>query len=233
MSLNLRYGTAPDGPNSWEHRRAAVMSFLERTTPDVLCTQEALRFQIDEILLANPRFVSVGLGRDDGRAAGEHCAVFVDRSLTVLEKGTFWFSDRPFMPGSNDWGNRLPRICTWVRLAEPALTIYNLHLDHEHQGSRLKSIRLIRSRAVNPCVVTGDFNMEPDNPALSLLSGFQDVMAGSTEPTFHGWDSLQSRIDYIFASPDVSFADANIHPEVISDHFAISASVTPMPSEAR
>jgi endonuclease/exonuclease/phosphatase family metal-dependent hydrolase len=93
-------------------------------------------------------------------------------------------------------------------------------------------VRLVRSRAVNPCIITGDFNMEPDNPALSLLSGFQDVMAGSTEPTFHGWDSLQSRIDYIFASPDVSFAEPKVHPDVISDHFAISALVSLTPPAA-
>ena len=96
MSFNLRYGTADDGPDSWPHRRELVFDVIREVAPDVLGTQEALRFQLDELSTGVPGFGEIGVGRDDGESAGEYAAIlYREDRLHVLEHGTFWFSDTP------------------------------------------------------------------------------------------------------------------------------------------
>jgi len=70
MTFNIRYGTANDGENKWSSRRDMLFALLRKENPDLIGLQEALRFQIDEILAAVPGYAVVGVGRDDGKAAG-------------------------------------------------------------------------------------------------------------------------------------------------------------------
>jgi endonuclease/exonuclease/phosphatase family metal-dependent hydrolase len=181
MSFNIRYGTADDGENSWPHRRELAFDVIRDHAPDVLGTQEALRFQLDEIGAAVSGYGELGVGRDDGRAAGEYSAILykADR-FEVSESGTFWFSDEPEAAGSIDWGARIPRICTWARLVEKnsgrAFYVFNVHFDHQSQESRERSAGLLVERArarahADPVLVTGDFNAGEDNPAMLYLLG--------------------------------------------------------------
>ena len=67
-----------------------------------------------------PGFRRSGGGRDDGKEAGELCAIFYDaQRLTLLGEGTFWLSPTPDVP-STGWNNALPRTASWVQLREPA-----------------------------------------------------------------------------------------------------------------
>ena len=51
MSFNIRYGTANDGENSWPSRNQLVLDVIAiTTTPDILGIQEALAFQLDELI---------------------------------------------------------------------------------------------------------------------------------------------------------------------------------------
>ncbi len=181
MSFNIRYGTADDGDNHWTKRREQLFALLRAENPDLIGLQEALRFQVDEILAAVPGYAAVGVGRDDGKAAGETSAILFRTSrLHVAESGTFWFSDTPDTPGTKSWGNRYNRVASWARFVErdgAAFIHYNLHLDHESQPSREKStallLRRIAARAApsEPVIVTGDFNAGEANPALQVLVG--------------------------------------------------------------
>ena len=119
MSFNIRYGTAPDGENRWERRRESVVHVIREFDPAVVGLQEALRFQLNELRAALPGCEEIGVGRRDGREAGEYAAILYDRRrLEVVEQGTFWFSETPAVPGSTSWGNRITRICTWARFRE-------------------------------------------------------------------------------------------------------------------
>ena len=181
MSFNIRYGTANDGENHWTNRRDMLFALLRTENPDLIGLQEALRFQIDEILAAVPGYAVVGVGRDDGKAAGEMSAIlFRIARFHVAASGTFWFSDTPEIPGSKSWGNRITRIASWARFVDrdgTAFTHYNLHLDHESQPSREKSTALLLQRITarpipsEPVIVTGDFNVGESNPALHVLVG--------------------------------------------------------------
>ncbi len=176
MTFNIRYGTANDGENHWTRRRELLFEVLRTADADLIGLQEALRFQIDEILAAVPGYGVVGVGRDDGKAAGEMSAILFRTSrFHVAESGTFWFSDTPEAPGSKSWGNRITRIASWARFIDRdgrGFYHFNLHLDHESQPSREQSVQLllqrIRSRSGRdePVIVTGDFNVGEGNPAL-------------------------------------------------------------------
>src|SRR3954462_1568528 len=142
MTFNVRYGTAPDGPDAWPLRRPLALRVIADFAPALLGLQEALRGQLDDLARAFPRYGEIGVGRDDGAQGGEYAAILYDRQrLTPLASGRFWLSDTPEVPGSMTWGNRFPRIVTWARFADGArggatFTVFDTHWDHESQPAR-------------------------------------------------------------------------------------------------
>ena len=238
-SFNIRYGTAKDGDNHWTNRREQLFDLLRAEKPDLIGLQEALRFQIDEILAAVPGYASVGVGRDDGKAAGEMSAILFRASrFHVAESGTFWFSDTPETPGSMHWGNRITRICTWARFVDrdgASFVHYNVHLDHQSQPSREKSTLLLRERiaarktAGEPVIVTGDFNAGEQNPALQGLVTLPGHTTAAPAPfvdtfrarhpdatevgSFSGFlfgSTRGEKIDYVLVEPGTEVLDAGI-----------------------
>lgn len=186
MSFNIRYGTANDGTHAWPARRAAVIGTIADHAPHLLGLQEALRFQLEELGAALGRYRELGVGRDDGRTAGEYAAILVDTSrFVVLDHGTFWLSETPEVPGSMHWGNRITRITTWMRAVDRALgdtvRVYNAHWDHESQPSRERSAALMLTRIARDgtpddrVIVMGDFNAGESNPAFRALLSDQRV----------------------------------------------------------
>ncbi|HZW10488.1 MAG TPA: endonuclease/exonuclease/phosphatase family protein [Phycisphaerales bacterium] len=182
VSFNVRYGTADDGENAWEHRREMVTGLLARLDADVVGLQEALRFQLDEIAPALPGYTEIGVGRDDGATLGEYSALLVrEERFGIAESGTFWLSDAPEEPGSKAWGNEITRVCTWARLVERTsgrgVYVFNCHLDHKSQPSRERGAELIaarigaRAHTDEPVVLMGDFNAGEGNGAMRYLRG--------------------------------------------------------------
>jgi endonuclease/exonuclease/phosphatase family metal-dependent hydrolase len=249
MSFNIRYGTAKDGDNAWPNRRAMVFDVVREVDADLIGLQEALAFQIDQILAAAPAYASVGVGRDDGAAAGEFSAILFRKArFRVAESGTFWFSETPAVPGSKTWGNNITRICTWARLIDRdgrGFYIFNVHLDHESQPSRVRSTQLLRERIVarqfaqDPVVLTGDFNVGEKNPALDALSGLfvdtfrvvrPDEQPAGTFTAFEFGKFDGEKIDYVFVQPGTEVQHAEIvrfnrDRRYPSDHFPVVARI--------
>lgn len=253
MSFNIRYGTANDGDNRWPLRRDFLMDVVRQDNADVIGLQEALHTQIVEMTTALPAYGVIGVGRDDGKTRGEYAAILYRRDrFHVAESGTFWFSDTPAVVASTSWGNTITRICTWARLIDrqgAAFWVFNVHLDHQSQPSRERSTALlaerIRARANpgEPVIVTGDFNVGEDNPALPVLvSGaspllvdtFRRLHAAATEVgTFTGFDANRTtgdKIDYVLVTPGVEVLKAAIvrtakDGRLPSDHFPVTATL--------
>ncbi len=252
MSFNIRYGAANDGVNAWPSRRDQLVALLQREASDVIGVQEGLYLQLGEIRARLPGYGGIGVGRDDGVLAGEFSAIlYRTERFDIVTSGTFWFSDTPEVPGSRSWGNNVTRICTWAHLREKATNrrfwIYNVHLDHESQPSRERSVALllerIRTRGDDdPVVVTGDFNAGEDNPAVVAMraAGFRDTYRAvhpgdSIVGTFHAFrgDSTGAKIDYIFAEPRAGARTASIVRDHVggrypSDHFPVTAVLPPL-----
>lgn len=254
MTFNIRYATADDGPDRWERRRDLLAEVVREAAPDVLGLQEALRSQLDDLGRAVLGYRTVGVGRDDGGARGEHAAILVKESrIEVLDHGTFWFSDTPERPGSIGWGATLPRICTWALLVDRstgrAFYLYNVHWDHESQESRAKSAVLLQERIrartqPHPVIVTGDFNAGEENPAFQLLIAADAVPAlfdtfralypdtAGLIGTFHGFRGSVTgeKIDAVLATPEWVPVEAGIvhasrDGRYPSDHFPVTARV--------
>ncbi len=246
-SCNVRWDNPDDGAHRWERRRERLLALLRSWAPDVLGLQEPLRHQLDYLRQALPEYDAVGVGREDGVAAGEFCPILYRRDrFRPMTSGTFWLSEEPETPGSLAWGARHPRICTWVTLVEPdtntSFSVYNVHLDHEAQAARENGVALllerIRHRAESgpvPVIVVGDFNAEPDNPAVLRLQEassplLKNALAAVAEGTFHGFTGAASHgpIDYIFHSHEWQALSAQVlrgdgSRPFPSDHFPVSA----------
>jgi endonuclease/exonuclease/phosphatase family metal-dependent hydrolase len=251
MSFNIRYGTADDGANHWTVRRDMLFDVVREQNADIVGLQEALDFQIDEIVAAAPGYAVLGIGRDDAARKGEYAAILFRASrLRVAASGTFWFSDTPEVVASMTWGNRVTRICTWARFIDrdgSAFWVYNVHLDHESQPSREKSVALLRARIDarpvpdEPVIVTGDFNAGEENPALEALragGAFVDTFRivhpdDRSVGTFTGFEFGRTegdKIDYVFTQPGTAVLAASIvrtsrADRYPSDHFPVAARV--------
>jgi endonuclease/exonuclease/phosphatase family metal-dependent hydrolase len=249
MTFNVRYGTADDGANAWPERRHLVFDVVRRHDPDIVGVQEALRFQLDELLAELPSYGSVGVGRADGADDGEHVPVLYRTSrFRVLDSGTFWLSDTPTVPGSSTWGNTIPRIATWARLDDRRTDVnwlvLNVHLDHRSQPSREQSTALLRRwisttrRTGDVVVLTGDFNAGELNPAITtltrddeLVDTFRVVHPDATEVgTFGAFTGRRdgAKIDYVLAEPSTRVLAAeivrdNVEEQYPSDHYPVTA----------
>ena len=241
MSYNIRYDNPNDGPDAWPNRRADMVSYLRGRSPDIIGLQEALRRQLDFLAAGLPEYGEIGVGRDDGATAGEYAAILYRRDrFDVLDSGTFWFSDTPAVPGSRSWGNNVTRICTWAKLRDrrggDSLWVYNVHLDHESQPSRERSVAALIQAIGNrtPVIVTGDFNAGPANPAVRAMTaaGFEDSYPSrdSLDGTFNGFrgDRAGAKIDFIFLR-GLAARESRIERPVtsagrqLSDHFPVIA----------
>ncbi|MCA9272217.1 MAG: nuclear transport factor 2 family protein [Phycisphaerales bacterium] len=254
MTFNIRYGTADDGDNVWNNRRDLVTGLIRGELPDVLGVQEALRFQIDEMSEAMPGYAWVGVGRDDGEQAGEFAPILYNTDkLRLLQSGTFWFSETPDVPGSKSYGNSIPRICTWAyftpyQASNPRpFMVANVHLDHQSDESRLKSMQQVRKLLDEddlgesyPCFVIGDFNCAPDSAPIATLIGqgwLEALDDDAKTGTFHGFtgEAGDKRIDMILMPDRCELEES----EVItlggengvwpSDHYPVRAIVTLYP----
>jgi len=248
-TFNVRWD-APGDEHRWDARRARSVQLLRDWAPDLLGLQEPLLHQLEQLAEALPAYAVLGVGRDDGKEAGEFCPVLYRKSRFDLQGGgTFWLSDTPHVPGSTGWGNRIPRVCTWADLRDREvgsdLSLYNVHLDHESQPAREKSVLLVldaqrRRTSKGPVILTGDFNAEPGDLALRLLQAegspapisALEAMHPSPPGTFHGFTGRASGgpIDHIFLSPDWHVLEASILTgdgarPFPSDHFPVAATV--------
>lgn len=246
-SYNLRLDVASDGVNAWPHRREAVKALIRRHGFDLFGTQEALPGQIAD-LDALAEYAHVGVGRDDGKQAGEHSAIFYRRArFALLAHGDFWFSPTPEIP-SKGWDARCcNRLASWARLRDKAsgktLVVVSVHFDHEGEVARRESAELLLHWLAgrdpgDALIALGDFNSSPDTVQIRRLqAAMGDARAVSETPpygpegTFNGFAMGQPpgpRIDYIFVGPRIRVLDYAVLTDsdgqrYPSDHFPVTA----------
>ena len=246
-TYNLRYDNPDDGKNVWVARRDAMRALVRYHEFDLWGTQEGLSNQLNDLGTLT-EYAHVGAGRDDGKDAGEHSAIFYRRERFALEDhGDFWFSTTPDKP-SMGWDARCcKRIATWARLRDKpsgkVFVVLNAHFDHEGVVARRESAKLLvaRGRALAgtlPLIVLGDFNSTPDSEAYTTVAAaLRDARSISQSPpygplaTFNDFNvskPAEERIDYIFLSPQwkvlrYAVLTDSIDARYPSDHFPVLA----------
>ncbi len=221
-TYNLRYKNDNDGENQWMYRVDHLKSLIVYHDFDVFGTQEGLKEQLDDIAQLEG-YKYFGLGRDDGKEAGEHSAIFYkENKFELLEHGDFWLSQTPEEP-SFGWDAACKRICTWgLFMSKETGTkfyMFNVHFDHKGPEAKLNSAKLLCQRVKeiagnNYVIVTGDFNLTPETEGIQLMKKeLLDSREISKQPPYgplgtgNGFDinrKLNQRIDYIFVSESIS-----------------------------
>ncbi len=207
MSFNIRYENPEDlGSRSWPQRVIGAVKMIRRQKPDIIGVQEALHGQVADLWASLPDYEFFGVGRDDGRRAGEYSGIFYHRDRFQADPadcGTFWLSDTPEQVGSMTWGNEIPRVAAWQRLIDRAsgrgFYIFNTHWDHRNQPSRERAALLIahridsRKHPDEPVALIGDFNSIETNPGLIYLRGTRVTVGGAEQLWANGLlDTYQS-----------------------------------------
>lgn len=247
MSFNIRTAAARDGEQAWCHRRDLVIERIRAAAPDLLGVQECRADGQERFLRrALAEFEFVGVPRQgEGDSALEMAPLLYRRDrFEEGERGHFWLSATPAVPGSRSWGADYPRTATWVRLrprqaGELPVTFVNTHFDYagtaREEAARCLHRWLAGEAAGGAVVVTGDFNAERDSEAHRILTAdgrLRDAhqAAGVTGGSFHDFGRLTvpEGLDWILVSGQFEVESAAVdmsRPDRVfpSDHFPVTA----------
>ena len=255
MTFNVRYDNPDDSLNNWKYRKDRVANAIRFYDADIVGTQEVLHNQMEDLRQRLPGYESIGVGREDGKEAGEYSALWyrADR-FTAKESGWFWLSETPEVAGSKGWDGACERIATWAKLQDKLtgkeLFVMNTHLDHVGVAARREGVKLVLDKIQElggdlPVILTGDFNAEPESDVIKQVTDTADPehltdartvadLVYGPNWTFHDFGSIpyehRERIDYIFVKNGLEVLKYGILAETegnayLSDHAPMLISV--------
>lgn len=208
--------------DGWKQRYPIISDMIRFHGFDIFGTQEGLHHQLEDLKNSLPNYAYTGIGRDDGKQAGEYSAIFYDtEKFDLLDHGDFWLSTQTDHPNKG-WDAVLPRICSWAKLQlkENGKTLYffNIHFDHVGTIARKESAKLILNKVKelagnHTAILTGDFNVDQHSDSYQVLQQsniLQDAFeiapfkyaANGTFNNFNPNSKTDSRIDHIFLTAD-------------------------------
>ncbi|KAL1973043.1 hypothetical protein VTN31DRAFT_6585 [Thermomyces dupontii] len=243
LTHNIRYAATDrfEGEEPWEVRRQYVVNQLNFHTrhpaESFICLQEVLHGQLVDVLAGlndasvpeDQHWSYIGVGRDDGKQAGEYSPIFYRPAVwTLLHWETIWLSKTPDRP-SKGWDAANIRILTvgvfQHRVSGRTVLALNTHFDHVGVTARQESARLVLKKideyrngqngtAISGVFFAGDLNSPQDDGAYQELTDSDASLRDThslvdapkrygNELTYTGFGSkaTPSRIDYIFLGP--------------------------------
>ncbi|EEH44742.1 uncharacterized protein PADG_01031 [Paracoccidioides brasiliensis Pb18] len=135
----------------------------------------------------------IGVGREDGKQAGEYSPIFYRPSIWDLESfKTVWLSETPSVP-SKGWDAASPRLVTIGvfkhHASQKRVLAMSTHLDDQGSTARYQAAKLILSqinaylsqaqlarRNINGVFLAGDFNSEENQEAYIVLTGAESSL---------------------------------------------------------
>lgn len=248
ISYNIRLDFVGDHLDNWHNRKQEVANFIKVNQPDFIGIQEALYHQVEFLDGALEEYEYLGVGRDDGKIAGEFMAIFYKADTwKVGEENTFWLSATPSIP-TKGWDAACFRVCTFAEFKNKtgeSIALYNTHFDHLGKTAKTKSVEVIKSFLSDtehnyPSILLGDFNVKPEDSVFLALNTFltdsrslarqiQEESIG-TFNAFKTTGPFTRRIDYIFVDQEYiqvkKYKVPIIYTETgrqLSDHFPVIA----------
>lgn len=237
ISHNIRYATEKPfkGEELWSVRcpRLCTELVINSVAPSTfICLQEVLHSQLVDVHAALNECPSaagtwehIGVGRNNGKQAGEYSPIFYRPSIWKL-KGweTKWMSPTPDVPSKGwDAANiRIVTIGTFIHLETgQKVAVLSTHFDHQGVESRRQSAKIILAivktltdtEKPSAILLAGDFNSPPDDDAYKIMTSPESMMEdiclqvpkgkrSGNEYTFTSFgyvDNKKSRIDFIFS----------------------------------
>lgn len=250
-TYNLRYANAYDTGNLWVNRAPVIESLIRFYDFAILGTQEGLIGMINDLSNALPQYQRYGIGRDDGKDAGEYSAIFFKKDkFKLLKQGDFWLSQTPDKPSLGWDATCCNRICSWVYLedkkSKKKFYVFNTHYDYQKDLARNESSKLIlkeikKIAGNQPVIFMGDLNggnethwyQEIANSGILKDTYKEAKYPYANNPSFQDFGHQISDteiIDHIFNTKDFSVKKWGIlsdtyHGKYPSDHFPVLAEV--------
>ncbi|MBD1387601.1 endonuclease/exonuclease/phosphatase family protein [Mucilaginibacter rigui] len=249
-TYNLRNANGGDSTagNGWGQRYPWITKLMLFEDVDIFGTQEGKHHQLVNMADSMPGYKWLGIGRDDGKQAGEYSAIFYKSDkFKVLKTGNFWMSTVTDKPNKG-WDAALPRICTWAQFREikTGFTFYffNLHMDHIGVVARRESARLVLAKikqmaGTMPTILTGDFNVDQTSDSYAVINNsglLKDsyvlspikLAPSDTFNEFNANTAGDKRIDHIFVTKQFKVKRYGIltntyHGRTPSDHYPVVA----------
>ena len=245
ISFNIRYNSWEniDGENGWPNRKGAVAKMILEERPAAIGLQEALIDQLQYLDTVLTCYRRIGVGRDDGKKAGEFMAIYYDTTrLELLSHRTRWLSETPDVP-SKGWDAACYRTVTIAhfrdRRSGKEFQYLNTHLDHVGQTARAEGVKLIVSSLKEssiadniPVIVGGDMNSTIEDKIFqrfydaNLKPARELTKRTSYVDTYNAYGKEKSAlIDHFFVRnvkvKQFRTLDGNYGVPYISDHYPI------------
>lgn len=230
LSCNIRVALPEDSVRGigWDKRKNVCIEVIEKYQADIICTQEVLKVQYEDLSATLSDYIAFGfVGPDmDAFPVGYHgiaknVIFFSKKRYQFVSAGNYWLSETPHIAGSKSWGSARARHCNWVRLKDiytgKEFRVMDTHLDHIAQEAKEAQIRMIIDEAQQyqanfPQLLIGDFNANANNNVIKMIrnSGWTDtyVEANNGEEnsySYHGFKGMNRDagdsgcIDFIFS----------------------------------
>jgi endonuclease/exonuclease/phosphatase family metal-dependent hydrolase len=230
-------------PADWSVRKHICLKVLKDHQPDILCTQEVLRVQAEDMAATFPGHTSYGFVGPymDQHPEGYHLVtknviLFSSDRYEMTSAGNYWLSETPLIANSVSWDALRARHVNWVRLRDKRtgreFRVINTHFDHKGKQAREEQAKMIVKEAAQyhedfPQILAGDLNAIATNKAISVIkdAGWTDTYTaihGPEDPgrTFHALEGpaykpgTSGKIDFIFARGKVT----PVASEIIRDN---------------
>lgn len=238
MTLNLRFGRAEDGPNSWDNRKQRFIAFFEAHRPDFIGMQEVNDFQIDFLkkLLTEYHFIGQ---RSPAPDYWQDNLIFYKKEWKCGFHKRFFLSHTPSVP-SRFAESKWPRQCV-IGIFEKdgiALICANTHFDFDPSVQKQSAEIIIEQmngfqKPEAPTIIAGDFNAKPGSPGYQVFTSrgsFREIFHGEHSGTYHGFtgECLERHIDWILYRGPLTLLEKEIIVRQYrggfpSDHFPVMA----------
>src|SRR5690606_40996944 len=95
--------------DGWKQRYPIIADLIRFHEFDIFGTQEGLYHQLEDLKSSLPNYNYTGVGRDDGKQAGEYSAIFYNtEKFDLLDHGDFWLSTQTDYPNKG-WDAEIGR----------------------------------------------------------------------------------------------------------------------------
>lgn len=214
VTFNLRRDNAGDGDNRFWMRKEEIIECIQKEEADVIGFQEILPHMQEWMENNMPEYYFVGHGREADLGEEGIVVAFRKDKFRMRFFHSFWLSPTPQEPGSRYEGqSSCPRTCIALTLYsvedQKSFRVFNTHLDHVGSFAKKEGIKQVVEYCDKmneadrmPSFIMGDFNVFPDQDELTPISAnpqYVDV-SGHIPVTFHGFYSVERKIDYIYVN---------------------------------
>lgn len=241
LTCNIRVALPEDDAAGfgWEARKRLCAEVIKKQKPDIVCMQEVLGIQNQDLKKLMPEYFSFGFEDPemDKFSEGYHGIAknpvfFSLKRYDLISAGGYWLSETPLVAGSGSWDTARARNANWVRLRDKKtgkeLRVVNLHLDHKSQLAREKQVEIVLNDADQyqselPQIFTGDFNASSENKVYQMVISrgwsdtFKAVSTNIDAATVHEFlgendpkKNTRKKIDFIFTKGSFKVMESKI-----------------------